>query len=285
MRRKILLPTDFSENAWQAIKYALALYEKDTCDFYILNVFSATGNVIESLTNLEPGSDLFEKAKIKSKNGLKNIIDMLKVGKFNNPNKHHFEAISVFNYPLEAIKNMVEKKDIEMIVMGTKGTTNARKVAYGSTAIYVMEKVRNCPVIVVPANAKHNLPKEIVFPTSYKTHYKRRELNVLVDIAKKCDAKIAILHISKDHKLEDNQVAQKQMLKEIFAEVSYNFHELTHHSIESALDIFVESRASDMIAFINKKHWFFGSNLTQPLVKELGFNSIVPILVLHDLRN
>ena len=40
-----------------------------------------------------------------------------------------------------------------------------------------------------------------------------------------------------------------------------------------------------MVAFINKKHTFFGSILRQPLVKEMGFNSKVPILVMHDLRN
>jgi nucleotide-binding universal stress UspA family protein len=285
MRRKILLPTDFSKNAWQAIKYALALYEKDNCDFYILNVFSVTENVIESLTNIEAGSEFFEMASVKSKNGLKKVIDMLKVGKLNNPTKHHFEAISVFNNPLEAIKNIVEKKDIEMIVMGTKGTTNSRKVAYGSTAIYVMEKVRNCPTIVIPVEAKHNLPKEIVFPTSYKTHYKRRALNNLVDIAKKCDAKIAILHVSEDNELNKNQEAHKEMLKEIFEEVAYSFHELSNYPLNSAIHVFIESRNSDMIAFINKKHMFFASALTQPLVKDVGFNSRVPILVMHDLRN
>jgi nucleotide-binding universal stress UspA family protein len=284
MRRKILLPTDFSKNSWHAIKYALELYKNDSCDFYILNVFSGTGNIMEILTNLEPGSELFEIAKAKSTNGLKKVVDMLKILEYNNP-KHYFEVISIFNTPLEAIKNIVEKKDIEMIVMGTKGATGSRKVAYGSTAIYVMEKVRNCPVIVVPEKAKHISPKEIVFPTSYKTHYKRRELNNLVDIAKKCDAQIAILHISKEPKLDDNQVVHKQILKEIFDEVSYSFHELTNYSIEAALTIFVESRNSDMIAFINKKHWFFGSVLNQPLVKGIGFNSKVPILVMHDLRN
>ena len=172
-----------------------------------------------------------------------------------------------------------------MIVMGTKGVTNSKHLVYGSTAIYVMEKVRNCPVIVVPKKAKQNLPKEIVFPTSYKTHYKRRELNYLIEIAKKCEAKIAVLHILEEENLNENQKEKKQMLKEIFEDVTYSFHELSNNSIESAINIFVESRDSDMVAFINKKHAFFGSILRQPLVKEMGFNSKVPILVMHDLRN
>jgi len=284
MKRKILVPTDFSKNSWNAIKYALELYKSDECIFYFLNVFSATQNVFDSLMNFEPGSELYELSKAKSEQGLIRILDLLGVEDQENK-KHHFETISTFNYPSEAIKNSVEKKDIEMIVMGTKGETDSRHIPYGSTAIYVMEKVRNCPVIVVPEKAKHTLPKEIVFPTSYKTHYKRRELIYLIDIAKKCDAKIEILHISEEEKLDENQKENKQLLKEIFEDVSYSFHELSYNSVEAAINIFIESRDSDMVAFINKKHFFFGSVLTQPLVKEVGFHSKVPILVMHDLRN
>lgn len=284
MKRKILVPTDFSKNSWNAIKYALELYKSDECIFYFLNVFSATQNVFDSLMNFEPGSELYELSKAKSEQGLVRILDLLGVEGQENT-KHHFETISTFNYPLEAIKNSVEKKDIEMIVMGTKGETDSRHIPYGSTAIYVMEKVRNCPVIVVPEKAKHTLPKEIVFPTSYKTYYKRRELIYLIDIAKKCDAKIEILHISEEEKLDENQKENKQLLKEIFEDVSYSFHELSYNSVEAAINIFIESRDSDMVAFINKKHFFFGSVLTQPLVKEVGFHSKVPILVMHDLRN
>ncbi|SDS57902.1 Nucleotide-binding universal stress protein, UspA family [Polaribacter sp. KT25b] len=284
MKRKILLPTDFSKNSWNAIEYALKLFKNDECVFYFLNVFTATQNVYDILINFEPGSELYELSKAKSEQGLVRILDVLDVEGYKNP-KHHFETISTFNYPLEAIKNIVEQKDIEMIVMGTKGETNSTQIAYGRTAIYVMEKVRNCPVIVVPEKANHTLPKEIVFPTSYKTHYKRRELIYLIEIAIKCDAKIAILHVSEEEKLTNNQIENKQLLTEIFEDVSCSFHELKYNSVEAAINIFIESRDSNMVAFINKKHYFFGSVLTQPLVKEMGFHSNIPILVMHDLRN
>jgi hypothetical protein len=52
-----------------------------------------------------------------------------------------------------------------------------------------------------------------------------------------------------------------------------------------AVNLFVESRSSDMIAFINKKHTFFGSIFTNAMVKEISFYSRVPILTMHDLRN
>ncbi len=284
MKRNILLPTDFSKNAWYAILYALELYKREACNFYIINVFSATSNIMESLMNMEPGSELYESAKAESETGLAKVLDMIAFRDHKNP-RHQFIPVTTFNNPLEAIKNIVEEKDIEMIVMGTRGETNSKKVVYGSVALNVMEKVRNCPVIVVPAEAKHHLPKEIVFPTSYKTHYKKRELNYLVDIAKTCDANICVLHVSRKAELDAKLLENKKLLETIFEDVSYSFHQLRHMEIPVAINCFIESRDSDMVAFINKKHSFFGSILTQPLVKDIAFHSVVPILVMHDLRN
>ena len=283
MRHKVLLPTDFSKNSIRAINYARELYKHERCDFYLLNVFSATSNILESLLNMEPGSELYETAKRNSENGLAKVYDMIAMSGSHNP-KHHFDVISQFNNVVEAIKGIVDQKDIEMIVMGTKGETHSRATAFGSTAIYVMEKVRNCPVLVVPESAKIEMPKEIVFPTDYKIHYKSRELIYLTDIAKNSDATIIILHVEEDE-LDKQQKENKKLLEEILQGVNYKFHTLSHTSVITAVNIFVESRESDMVAFLNKKHAFFGSILTSPMVKEISFHLNIPILAMHDLRN
>ena len=284
MRRKILLPTDFSKNAWQAIVYAIELYKKEQCDFYILNVFSATGDVITGLINMEPGSEAYETAKLESENNLAKILDMLAFRDHGNT-KHHFETKSVYNHVVEAIKNVVEEKDIELIVMGTKGKSAVKNRMFGGVAIDIMEKVRNCPVIVVPDMAKHNMPKEIVFPTSYKTPLKRRELQYLIDLTKNCNAAIRVLHVAEEAVLSEEQLSNQKLLAEYFNSVPHTFHSLSHTEILSAINCFVQSRDSDMVAFINKKHMFFGSLLSHPLVKEIGYDSTVPIMVMHDLRN
>ncbi|MGH1386740.1 universal stress protein [Kordia sp.] len=282
MKRKILVPTDFSKNAWFALKYATRLYVDDECDFYLLNVFSASKNLTTSLFTMVEGSEAYESVKDASEKELNKIVDLLKVSEEDNV-KHTYHIISSFNDVVEAIKDIVEKKDIEIVVMGTKGETNNHKAVYGSTAIKTMEKVRNCPVLAVPENAPHTLPKEIVFPTDYTSSFKRRELQYLTDIAKKCNATIAVLHIS-DKELNKQQKEQQKLLEEIFQENNYSFHYLPLHSINDAVEIFVESRDSDMVAFINKKHSFFDSIFTNPLVKEVTFYK-VPVLVLHDLKN
>lgn len=284
MKRKILLPTDFSANASKAIKYALEIYKNEPCIFYLLNVFYVKSNDIEGLLTMDKGSPRYESAKNNSENGLNKLAKDFAFSEKGHQ-KHSFQTISLFNDVLEAIKTTVEEKDIELIVMGTRGETNSESSIYGSVAISVMEKIRNCPVIVVPQVAKPQLPKEIVFPTSYKNHYKKRELNYLIDIAKKCDASIKVLHISNEDTLSDAQLNNKNLLEDCFEDVNHSFHYLSRMSVSDAIICFVESRESDMVAFINKKHSFFGSILSQPLVKGIAYDIRVPLLVMHDLQN
>lgn len=284
MKRRILLPTDFSVNALQAINYALELYKDEPCIFYLLNVFYIDVNDLENIINMEPGGELYETSKTESLRGLDKLLNALAFGE-NENSKHSFQTISTSSLPLEAIKKVVEEKDIELIVMGTRGETNSDSKIYGSTALSVMEKIRNCPVIVVPQLAKLNLPKEIVFPTSYKTHFKRRELDYLIDITIRCDASIRILHIMTEDNMSDKQIATKAQLEDYFVDVNHSFHFLRNMSVTAAINCFVDSRESDMIAFINKKHNFFASIINQPVVKGIAYDSKVPILVMHDLRS
>lgn len=284
MRHKILLPTDFSKNSMQAINYARQLYKNDYCDFYLLNVFTSSGKILQSLLSMEPGSKIFETAKRNSENGLAKVFDMITMSDKHNP-KHSFDVISTFNTIVDGINEVVAQKDIKMVIMGTKGQTNSILAAFGSTAVAVMENVRNCPVMVVPHDAKLALPKEIVFPTSYKTHYKKRELSYLTDIAKNFNADIAVLHISEEDELGKREKENKALLQEILKGTNYKFHYLSHDSVMAGVNIFVKSRNSDMVAFINKKHSFFENLLSNPMVKQIALQVEVPILTLHDLRN
>ncbi|GGG29551.1 universal stress protein UspA [Dokdonia pacifica] len=283
MKTKILLPTDFSKNAWNAISYATDLFKGKECEFYILNAYTSKGYVLESMMVPEPGETEFERAKTISEKGLSKILEMLSFR--DRDDKHTFYTISQFNSLLEALKDIVEKKDIDMVIMGTKGSTNSKSVVFGSNAITAMEKLRNCPVIAIPEEARYGGLKEIVFPTSFKTHFKHRELQYLTTIAKHANAPIRVIHVDTDDTLDKVQKNNKQLLEECFEEVTYTFHTLHGSSISEAVRIFVESRESDMIAFINKKHAFFGSVFSKPMVKEIGLYSKVPIMALHDFRN
>lgn len=280
MNKRILLPTDFSKNSLNAIRYALNLYKEIDCDFYILNVFQVSGYSLDSgMMVPELGEPVFEAARIRSEEGLENLMEHLRMQPYNP--KHTYHQISSFNSLLEAVNQTIAKKDIDIVVMGTKGTTGARSVIYGTNAINVMEKVRACPVLTVPENVRFSPPGEIVFPTDFKTVFKRKELAYLIEICKEHKAFIRVLYIDDGDGLGQKQKKNKELLEAIFKDIDHSFHTLTNVKVQEGINAFIESRDSDMIAFINRKHHFFGSIFAKPLVKELGYHSRVPILVLR----
>ncbi|WP_103864150.1 universal stress protein [Aquimarina sp. I32.4] len=283
MKKKILLPTDFSKNAWNAITYALELYKNESCDFYILNTFNVTGYALESMAVPEPGEKFYEEAKEKSEQGLGKILERLSFR--DDYANHKFYMVSQFNDILDAIKDIVEKQDIEMIIMGTKGTTNAREVIYGSNTVLVMEKSRGCPVMAIPSESSYDTLQEIVFPTDFKMNFKRRELQSLIEVVKRSNATVCVVYISNGDSLTEEQENNKKLLEESFEGLKISFHTLHNIDVKSGVRCFVESRDSDMITFFNRKHSFFGSIFSRPMVKDLGHNSTVPVLALHDLRN
>lgn len=283
MKKKILVPTDFSRNAWDSLVYAAELYSDLKCEFYILNVFDFTGYAIENIVLPKANNQYAEQIRQNSLDGLERVLKRLAL-RPENP-EHEFFTVSKQGNLIDAIRQVVELKDIDLVAMGTKGDSDSVNVAFGSNTVMVMEKVRNCPVLAVPPGTVFSELTEIVFPTSYKSHYKRRELVYLVEIARLTSSPIRVLHLRTEDELDARQHNYKELLAECFEDLEFTFHELDEQDVGEAVSRFVSERNSGMIAFINKKHTFFGSIFSRPLVKELGLYAKVPVLALHDLRN
>jgi len=283
MRKNILIPTDFSRNAWGAISYAIDLFKRESCSFYILNVYETSGFEMEQLLIDHPDRSASEIAQEIADNELNKISQ--RIAFRDEAMDHNYHYISQENDLVPAIKDIVEKKDIELVVIGTKGKSDVSNIAFGSNAVMIMEKIRNCPVLAIPPNVIFIEPNEIVFPTSFRTHFKKRELKHLVEIAKLTNAPIRILHISQEEALDETQENYKALLEECFDGLEYSFHTMDNANVSQALQFFVQSRGSEMIAFINKKHNFFTNIFSQPMVKKIGVNAKVPLLAMHDLRN
>ena len=279
MNKRILIPTDFSKNALNAIRYTIDLYAKLNCDFYFLNVFSFDKYTTNNLSIPEEGSAAYEQAKEDCENNFVKLLDTLALHPENL--KHNYYIESSYSFLSEAIQKIITEKDIDLVAMGTKGATGSKGVLFGSNTVMAMEKIRECPVLAIPEHVSFMSPKEIVFPTDFKDAFKRSEFRYLIELAKMHSAEIAILHLEKNKELTETQLSNKQLLSSILSEIAHQFHTLTEKNLGKGIQSFVESRESDMVSFINRKHFFFGNVFSRPLIKEIGYDSDVPILALH----
>ncbi|MGS2764985.1 universal stress protein [Sinomicrobium sp. M5D2P9] len=276
--KRILLPTDFSDHAQNAIAYATELYKHEECMFYVLNIFKVYNYSTSNMMYPEPGNPAYDIALEESRKNIKDTVRRLAFAK--NP-KHSFEGLSKNNFLLDAINHLVEEKGIDMVVMGTKGAKNAKGINYGSNAVTVMENVTACPVLAIPSQAEFTGYREIIVPTSYELPYKENEISPLLNIAREFKPTIRVLHIKENEELTETQTGNKRLLEEHLDGTKYTFHSLTNIEPAVGISCFTESRNADLIALVNRKHSFFYRVIEKPVVKGISFYTKTPILVMH----
>ena len=280
--KNILIPTDFSENSWNAIKYALEFFKNTKCDFYLLHVTLiynyASG---ESPVMPLPAVEVIDKTILKqAKTNLKKLVK--NINQLPNNANHKFYTLSNYDYFIDAVKGHVADKNIDLIVMGTKGASGLKKVMIGSNTGDLITRVK-CPVLIVPENAAYKEIKEIAFPTDYHLFYPTKILNSILEFTKMHDAALRIVHIAKkDEEVTEFQLENKEFLKNFFAEEKHSFHKITNKKIEDGVQCFVESRDIDMIIMIAKNLNLFQRILFRPTVEEISYHTDVPFLVLHE---
>lgn len=279
MKKTILIPTDFSKNAWDAILYASELFKKEECDFYFLNVYNFPGYVVDSAFVTVPSNEVYKEFKELSEKKLKETIEAVDF-RFSNPN-HTYHSISQHNSLFYAVDEFVIKNHVDFIVMGTKGDTNSPDIIYGSNAVDIMENITMCNVLAIPEMTKYHPPKEIVFSTDFKSIDNIHKLGIAVNIAKENNAKICIVHVNTEAELSQDQEANKKKLEDYLKDVDYEIKNLSNQTLFEALQCLVQSRDSDMVTFFSKKHGVLKSIFSKPLVKSMGQRSKVPVLVLR----
>ena len=119
--KKIILPTDFSVNAWNAISYAMKFFQEETVKFYLLHTYTP---VFYRMDYLIGGPAYSAIPDIKVDVSLAGLEKTLKDIHQKHPNTNHtVETVSAFNTLTDEINNLVEDKEIDLVVMGTKGAT------------------------------------------------------------------------------------------------------------------------------------------------------------------
>lgn len=277
--KRILLPTDFSKNAWNAISYALDFFKNEKCVFYILHTYTPSFYRVDYMLGGPSFSAIPDAGVEESVKGLEKTLKDIKK-QYANPN-HTFETLSAFNILTDEINDAVDSKGIDLIVMGTQGATGAKDLFIGTNTIHVLRKVK-IPVLAVPAGYTFKKIQKIVFATDYWTQYKKEEIDPLTLIAKMHNAKLIILHVLEELELWKKQEENKKNLSQYLGEQTHTFAQIKSKHVADAIQEYMESNPLDLLAMQNRKHFFWERLLTRQNVDAIGFHLKVPFLVLRD---
>ena len=279
--KNILLPTDFSRNAWNAITYAIELYKNEPCMFYLLNTytphiaasrFMATAVTSESLA-----------VESYSKEGLNAVLNTIQ-NKYDNP-LHSFKTISSFSLLADEVRELVNEYTIDMVIMGTKGASGVSEVFMGSNAVRVIKAVKNCPVLAIPEDFTFETPTEIAFATDFNRFYTQSELQPIINLVKTFNSVLRIVHVQDKIKaLTELQQFNLNMLRKYFKEVEHYIHTVSElNSVSKTLEVFADELDIHLLAMLNYQHSYMEKVTREPIVKRLVFHTQIPLLVIPEL--
>ncbi|MGY8914576.1 MAG: universal stress protein [Flavobacteriales bacterium] len=280
--KNILIPTDFSDNAWNAIFFALKLYWDMECTFHILHVYEVGASKIKGARDSQKAGKLYETLALESEKGLSEILDYLDKN-HNNP-KHTFNAISKSDHLLGAIKELLFEKTVNMIVMGTKGATGDKEIFMGSNTVSVINGIRNCSLVAVPEEFNFQKLDKVVFPTDFDRFYYRFELLPLEELGIAWHTTINVFHVAQVVALTKEQNSNREILKERLKGLKVIFCEKNiQTTIAETIVEFSTDIKADMVVLIHYQYSFLEQLTQESVVKKVGFHTTVPLMVLPEL--
>lgn len=273
--KHVLVLTDFSENARNAMNYGSVLFERIPTVFHLLNVHRPLRDSKYEGEWLDQWADQV----------MHNLGKWLKEVKRDNKNpRHSFNATAKPLPFADAIKEAVAKNSIDLILLPTKGPQGAWENFLGTQAVSVIHTIKNVPIIGVPKAFKSKKPSQIVFSTNFKRAFNRNELEVLIVLAKSLRCKLKIVQIMNDNSLNEFQKLNKEYLTDIFGGLEHSFEKIKVKTSETAaINDYVRKMEGDMISLVNHRYNFLQKITQENVVKKVTFNSEVPILVLPEL--
>ncbi|MEZ4792417.1 MAG: universal stress protein [Gelidibacter sp.] len=275
--KKIILPTDFSENAYNAIQYAVQLFKDVKTTFYLLHTYTPPVFQVEYLLQSPGQIGLGDSYKMKAMNQLEALKERLQE-EFNNTN-HTFVTRADFNTLTDDILILTKNEKADLVIMGTQGATGAKEILFGTNTTRV---IRNtiCPLIVVPSGFQYQAPKTIGFPTDYEIDYDKKQLKQLLELSKNNKANIGVIHVASKDGLTKEQSKNRNKLDELLAETSHTFNDLPEQEFIEAINTFQKVNPMNLLVMIRNKTTFFERLFVEPMVKKIGLQMNVPFMVI-----
>lgn len=278
--KKIIVPTDFSENAYNALEYAVQLFKNIETTFYLVHTYTPpvyqTEYVLQNPAQFGLGDALKENALTQLEQ-LKQKIE----SSWPNP-KHTFFTHTAFNLLVDELSELMKAANPDLIVMGTQGATGAKEIFLGSHTVHVIKKA-SCPVIAVPSRFKFEHPAEILFPTDYEIEYQEKQLEPILEIAQNHISSVEVVHVSSGNRLSDMQLGNKKKLDHLLSSVAHLFHELPNQEVIEGINAFQLKKRMNLLVMIQNKHTFLERLFIEPIIKKIGFHVTIPFMVIPDL--
>jgi len=274
--KTIIVPTDFSPIATNAMHYAIDMAKKVNASLLLLHVyqvpvsFTDTPIVLVSIEDLRKGAEE-QVAHLKTE-----------VEHFTSGSLKVYTETRLGNVADE-LENLCNKINPFAVVMGTKGASGVERILFGSNTLTAIRHLTWPVICVPPGKTFGDGIKKIGFACDFKDVVKTTPTHYIVDFVKEFNAELDVLNVDYHNKhFKPETPEESALLHTMLEEAKPIYHFIEHADIEDGINEFAEKNNIDLIITIPKKHRLLEGVFKASSTKQLVYQSHVPVMCVHE---
>lgn len=275
----ILILTDFTDVALQAARYAIQLAKQlGSTRILVLNAYQslepvANVPVTPELPIVQTNADQLYKDSTSQLEILRKRLETEAAG-------ITITTLAEDDILEEAVKKVVVKEKVDLVVAGISDKSNLEKFLIGSHSIRIME---NCsyPLVIIAEEARMVLPQRILLAVDFDVLREGKALPVLVTFLNSLQPE-ALFAVNVAGKEGDAAETRQDIshLHQLLDKYNTSFHYLENDNVTEGISEFARHNNVALIITLHEKKGLLATLFKKSISKQLAWNSDVPLLIL-----
>ena len=277
--KNILVPTDFTEIAERGLKVAVNLAKHSKAEIHLMNViypvrgttFSAYGD-INNIPKTQEDRFMAELVR-KNEQRMESLIAEYEASGVN------IHPVFDFEDKVNGINAFVKENDVDLVVIGTTGSTSLSEYFFGSNTEKLI-KASECPVISVRQEVTDFYPRNIIFAVDVENElYSGSEY--IREFADKYNSTVHLVYVINDGIKTDTAVKKLEKFASDYNFSDYSINTIPDDSPEISIRKFAKRKKADMLSMISHGRKGLSSHIFGSVTNEVLNDSEIPVLVVN----
>jgi len=276
--KKILVPTDFSDNAQSAFLYANELAEQFDAQVTVAHCYHPNADYVNGL-NIATDDELKKISQDRLnqfvQNSFSKSMDDIIVADM-------VEQKLIMGFAADRLVEISKTGEYDIIVMGATGTTGVFEKIFGKVSLQVA-KYAACPVLLIPAGVRFRRITEIM----YASEYESADGNILLqltELSNQLNAKVHLVHVYNEN--EKGPIGLGHfLLEKVFQmkapDLNFRLESIRNDSVARGLEEFAQDENMDWMVIAKPKRNFWQRLFHSSKTNEIISNPEIPLLVMH----
>lgn len=269
MIKRILVPTDFSDVAANALQYALAFARYvEATQIDVLHVF--TPQTASDGAVIPPVAELMDTRRAQ-------LDRFLKLAK----GEENIQIEGGLEVGLAADVVCEQSAEYDMVIMGAYGEADVLENIFGSISTAVAQHA-HCPVLLIPDQAEFKELRHILY-ASNDLSLSRRAVLQLINFNELFRARIHFVHINEGD--DEERGNREHLFASLFStpepEFAFDIEEMAADSVTEGLHEYMRDKPIDLSVMVTRNRGFWANFFHTSQTKKMALEPTVPLMVFH----